>query len=1336
MCEHRRMDRAAERRENRRRKRVKRVVGLIALSFILPMVIMFAPISTPAQATVSDPIYAEAMYGWYNSASYNHWYMHATDGEGWYRFDIEAEIGADQYITDITLYIYTDGAGTGDVEITEVNAFTGAGGASELDGATARTANPQGDVILTFSQGGGASYKSSSDAALTTWANGTYQSDGHLYLGMDNGLAITPSEAYNYPWNWGTNQGIAYVVVTYEAETPPGWAPTITSAADTTALVDEHYSYTITTNESSTFSAILGDSAISSEDFAPAADRGFTDASTNAWATGSATVYYASKSGTDYGYSYLRFNMSDDGLDADVNIQNAYLLMYCQTPSAPASVYSFYTVSVDWLEDNTPAEQLVIYPSGLISQGLLSTHTGGDYDAVGWHNMTSSALDARVTSQFEATGCAYLGLGATAADGAFTYRSKEYAGTDYDPYLRVLSSFPSWLTFTPANATLWGTPTIDELGDWDVDIKATSDAGGFDAYQNFTVTVVEAAPEITNSPGTDAIEDAYYSWGATCSAADSGANDWTFDTDADFLSLTGETELNVTVGGTPDDTDVGEWYVNVTVEDGDSSDFENYTLTVTAWERWGPTFTSSPVETGVSDSLYEYVATCNETVTWPIDDDITTNATWLYWGQANHTVWGTPGPGVASYYVNLTATSVAGELEGYQNYTVTISDWRWAPTFISSGPTDVLNNTAYAYEVTVNESATLDLEGNATFLSFDAQGWLNGTPTVTGWYYVNISAESTAGTLTAWQNFTLTVSECTEYILRPNSDELIEWDQNPATGEHWEKVDETADGGDGAVTYVASTAPGESDRWGLTDLPAESPCDGYDLEFWVIGRKTAAGDANITYGVYIGTTYYELGYMVPTTSYANYSVWQNISPATGLEWTFAEINSMQFVVYGEDPSPVVRITQAAVIVTFHDAISPIASFCHGYKSEFGPAIDIDLNFTYSETGLGIWFSPACAWDNLAITNWTWEITINEVLDDTLYFGGWAYRYVTVGDYAVNLTVRDAYGNEDSHEHLFTLNRTAILRPDGDGAGQYLTGDYEDIQDGVWYITGDPHDENGSYLYTPDTTDFQYSNFTMDDFTGNHALETFNVTLFIWALELGADSTIAGALQYNLNTYWGIYDEDITETYVNYTHTWYVCPWTGVEWTTDDINATVIKLGFHDGDPGGRITKAGLIITIYPPDLEDPVADAGADRTVDRGSVTFDGSGSTDNIAITNYTWTFTYDGSTQTLYGVAPSFEFVILGTYVITLNVTDDYANYDTDTVTFIVVRPSFQWVEWSADNIMGFIGLISLLICIALPPIVVVYARSGSGDRDDYFKFIMAWIVAAILFVSSLVW
>ena len=89
------------------------------------------------------------------------------------------------------------------------------------------------------------------------------------------------------------------------------------------------------------------------------------------------------------------------------------------------------------------------------------------------------------------------------------------------------------------------------------------------------------------------------------------------------------------------------------------------------------------------------------------------------------------------------------------------------------------------------------------------------------------------------------------------------------------------------------------------------------------------------------------------------------------------------------------------------------------------------------------------------------------------------------------------------------------------------------------------------------------------------------------------------------------------------------------------------------------------------DLQPPVANAGPDKTVWIGSlVTLDGSGSTDNVGVTNYTWSFDYAGVPVVLHSASASFRFESAGAFVITLTVADAAGLTDSDAATVVVLR------------------------------------------------------------------
>lgn len=85
-------------------------------------------------------------------------------------------------------------------------------------------------------------------------------------------------------------------------------------------------------------------------------------------------------------------------------------------------------------------------------------------------------------------------------------------------------------------------------------------------------------------------------------------------------------------------------------------------------------------------------------------------------------------------------------------------------------------------------------------------------------------------------------------------------------------------------------------------------------------------------------------------------------------------------------------------------------------------------------------------------------------------------------------------------------------------------------------------------------------------------------------------------------------------------------------------------------------------------LGNLTANAGADRTIVQGeTVTFDARASTDNVTITNYTWTFQDDGLV-TLWGVQPSHQFMHPGTFDVNLTARDQDGTISSDIVVVTV--------------------------------------------------------------------
>jgi PKD repeat protein len=137
---------------------------------------------------------------------------------------------------------------------------------------------------------------------------------------------------------------------------------------------------------------------------------------------------------------------------------------------------------------------------------------------------------------------------------------------------------------------------------------------------------------------------------------------------------------------------------------------------------------------------------------------------------------------------------------------------------------------------------------------------------------------------------------------------------------------------------------------------------------------------------------------------------------------------------------------------------------------------------------------------------------------------------------------------------------------------------------------------------------------------------------------------------------------------------------GYTWTFTDVTAKTltgekpaytfttpgvytVTLNVTDADGNWAIDT--VVVTVM--DITSPIANAGADQKVGEDtSVTFDASGSSDNVGIVSYEWDFG-DGTIGT--EKKPSHTFTAIGDYTVTLTVKDAAGNIGTDTVTVTVM-------------------------------------------------------------------
>jgi len=94
----------------------------------------------------------------------------------------------------------------------------------------------------------------------------------------------------------------------------------------------------------------------------------------------------------------------------------------------------------------------------------------------------------------------------------------------------------------------------------------------------------------------------------------------------------------------------------------------------------------------------------------------------------------------------------------------------------------------------------------------------------------------------------------------------------------------------------------------------------------------------------------------------------------------------------------------------------------------------------------------------------------------------------------------------------------------------------------------------------------------------------------------------------------------------------------------------------------------IIVTVM--DIEPPTADAGEGIIINQFTlVIFEGKNCSDNIAVSNYTWSFNYEMDTVVLHGYTASFRFRAAGKYNVTLKIFDARGNWNTDQILVTVL-------------------------------------------------------------------
>ncbi len=244
------------------------------------------------------------------------------------------------------------------------------------------------------------------------------------------------------------------------------------------------------------------------------------------------------------------------------------------------------------------------------------------------------------------------------------------------------SDLPSWLTFDTDLLALVGTPTNQDVGTLDIRVTAT-DSRDASVFDDFTITVEASA--FNNPPVlSNALEDQIADEDATFSfvvPADTFTDPDAGDTLSYSATLSDGSALPIwlsfdaltqTFSGTPENADVGNVSVRVTVTDSsNASVFDDFTLTVNNTNDAPIVNLSIAEQMAIEDQVFMYQIPAG-TITDPdVGDTLIYSATradgsplpaWLNFDASTQTFSGTPAEDdVEDFDILVTATDTAGE---------------------------------------------------------------------------------------------------------------------------------------------------------------------------------------------------------------------------------------------------------------------------------------------------------------------------------------------------------------------------------------------------------------------------------------------------------------------------------------------------------------------------------------------------------------------------------------------------------------------------------------------------------------------------------------------------
>ncbi len=325
------------------------------------------------------------------------------------------------------------------------------------------------------------------------------------------------------------------------------------------------------------------------------------------------------------------------------------------------------------------------------------------------------------------------------------------------------------------------------------------------------------------------------------------------------------------------------------------------------------------------------------------------------------------------------------------------------------------------------------------------------------------------------------------------------------------------------------------------------------------------------------------------------------------------------------------------------------------------------------------FNGTSTMEEFTVTGWEWTFVYggsNRTLDGPTP----SFRFDVPGIYEVTLTVVDSAGLRDSDTVLVVVrdieNPVADAGPDIE-VRQHETARFNGTGSsdmvGITNATWSFH-YNGSVVvlhgnvtgFTFDVAGVYTVLLNVTDEAGNWATDTVRVTVLDVTPPVADAGEDLETLQGSQVTFDGAGSMDNVGV-VSWRWS-FMDDGTPVELTGSAPRYTFRSAGEFEVEL--NVTDAAGLwgvdaVTVRVLDSEPPVADAGDELTVEQHQAArLDGTRSTDNVGVVNWTWSITYEDSVDVHHGPEPLVTFDVAGDIVVRLDVTDARGNAASDEV------------------------------------------------------------------------